>query len=356
MPGDLSNGLVRLSVAGTKIVSGAASQAIRLRGVNRSGLEYAEPGSQGFLESAGISEPEISHMVREWGANVIRVPFTQDWVLHGRGAYPASTYLDALDQVIYYAARAGAYTILDLQWIDADVPRGRNADGSFNRVPSLPNSDSIAVWSILAERYREEPAVLFDLFNEPHDPLSDDLAALEGIDEDGRALSAALAPRVDGRMAAVGQAPRSRDPSGACRVVALRFGGEVGVRPQGHAADARRGFDRGLVERRLQHARVSVVRKFQPAWRPSVSVRTLPSWREAFGHLSRTVPVFVAEWGGGPEHVRWGETLIRYLEEAGYRMGGVELVGLPAARRQRAGADVGSDRLRARRAAGVDGV
>jgi hypothetical protein len=38
-----------------------------------------------------------------------------------------------------------------------------------------------------------------------------------------------------------------------------------------------------------------------------------PSWREAFGHLSRTVPVFVAEWGGGPEHVRWGETLIRYL-------------------------------------------
>ena len=33
----------------------------------------------------------------------------------------------------------------------------------------------------------------------------------------------------------------------------------------------------------------------------------------SLGHLSRTVPVFVAEWGGGPEHVRWGETLIRYL-------------------------------------------
>ena len=112
MPGDLSSGLARLTVSGTKIVSGAASQTIRLRGVNRSGLEYAEPGSQGFLENAGISEPEISHMVREWGANVIRVPFNQDWVLHGRGSYTASTYLDALDQMIYYASRAGAYTIL----------------------------------------------------------------------------------------------------------------------------------------------------------------------------------------------------------------------------------------------------
>ena len=271
--GDLSSGLARLTVSGMKIVSGAASQAIRLRGVNRSGLEYAEPGSLGFLASAGISEPEISHMVREWGANVIRVPFNQDWVLRGRGAYAASTYLDALDQVIYYASRAGAYTILDLQWIDADVPRGRNADGSFNRVPSLPNSDSIAVWSILAERYREEPAVLFDLFNEPHDPLPDDPAALEGIDEDGRVF-----PLPSRRVSMAEWQAWARHLARAIRrehAESLLFvsGVRWAVRPQGHAADTRRGLDRGLFERRLLHARVSLVRKFQSAWRPSVSVR-----------------------------------------------------------------------------------
>jgi len=313
MPGDLSNGLGRLRVAGTKIVTSAASQAIRLRGVNRSGLEYAEPGSQGFLESAGISEPEISHVVREWGANVIRVPFNQDWVLRGRGAYPASTYLDALDQMIYYASRASAYTILDLQWIDADVPRGRNGDGSFNRVPSLPNSDSIAVWSILAERYREEPAVLFDLFNEPHDPLPDDLAALEGIDEDGRVF-----PLPSRRVSMAEWQPWARHLARAIRrehaesllfVSGVRWAYDLRGMPLTRAEGSTEVFSNVIYSTHVYPWCGS----FSQRGRRRFPFASSPSWREAFGHLSRTLPVFVAEWGGGPEHVGWGETLIRYL-------------------------------------------
>jgi hypothetical protein len=52
---------------------------------------------------------------------------------------------------------------------------------------------------------------------------------------------------------------------------------------------------------------------FSPRGRRRFPFARSPSWREAFGHLSRTFPVFAAEWGGGPEHIRWGETLIRYL-------------------------------------------
>ncbi len=57
------------------------------------------------------------------------------------------------------ASDRGAYTILDLQWLDAVT----------HVVPALPNRKSITLWSELARRYRSNPAVLYDIFNEPHD-------------------------------------------------------------------------------------------------------------------------------------------------------------------------------------------
>ena len=39
----------------------------------------------------------------------------------------------------------------------------------------------MTLWATLARRYAEEPAVLFDLFNEPHDLLSDDPHKLLGV-------------------------------------------------------------------------------------------------------------------------------------------------------------------------------
>lgn len=313
MPGDLSNGLVRLVVSGRQIVAGPSAEPLRLRGVNRSGLEYAEPGTQGFLDSAGISESEIAWMVSEWGANVIRVPFTQDWVLRGRGTLPPSAYLDAIDHVIYWAARAGAYTMLDLQWLDADVPCGRNADGSFNRVPSLPNTDSMVVWSTLAERYRDEPAVLFDVFNEPHDPLPDDPTALEGIDEAGHVF-----PLPARRVSMAEWQPWARHLVRAIRrvhaqslifVSGVNWAYDLRGMPLTMAEDSNDVFPNLVYSTHVY----PWCGAFSERGRRRFPFATSPSWGEAFGRLSRTVPVFVAEWGGGPEHVRWGETLIRYL-------------------------------------------
>ena len=47
------------------------------------------------------------------------------------------------------------------------------------RVAPTPDANSSVLWRTLAERYRDEPAVLFDLFNEPHDPLDDDFFPFE---------------------------------------------------------------------------------------------------------------------------------------------------------------------------------
>jgi hypothetical protein len=318
MRGDLSNGLRRLTVEGRQIVTTPSREPVLLRGLNRSGLEYSEPDGRGFLESAGISEAEISWMARDWGANIIRLPFNQDWILNGRGDCPPAAYLEALDQVIFWASRAGAYTLLDLQWLDADVVRGHNPDGSPNRVPSLPTLDSLAAWRTLAVRYREEPAVLFDLFNEPHDPIAADPTVLEGIREDGT-----LFPLEGRRVTMAEWQPWARQLVREIRREHARS--LIFVSGVSWAYDLR-GMPLTIAAGSSEHFADLVYSTHVYPWcgNPGWSLRgpwpvgpRALTWKEAFGRLARVAPVFVAEWGGGSAHVGWGETLVRYLRRLG---------------------------------------
>ncbi|MEP6962288.1 MAG: cellulase family glycosylhydrolase, partial [Acidobacteriota bacterium] len=102
-----SRGVVPLSVDGPRIVDPAGAPVL-LRGVNRSGLEYSLEAA-----SAGITCDHLAHLTRDWGANIIRLPFNQTWALR-------EDYLAEIDRVIAWAAENGAYTLLDLQWLDAE--------------------------------------------------------------------------------------------------------------------------------------------------------------------------------------------------------------------------------------------
>ena len=120
MNGQLSNGLPGLGTSGNRIIKLNTREPVILRGVNRSGLEYAGPDEQGFLSGASLSRSEIEFIVRDWQCNIIRLPFNQDFVLRGRLGRSGEEYQQAIDQVIYWASALGAYTLLDLQWLDAD--------------------------------------------------------------------------------------------------------------------------------------------------------------------------------------------------------------------------------------------
>ena len=170
MNGKLSNGLPPLAAAGNRIVNATTGAPVMLRGVNRSGLEYCDPDELGFLSGAGICRAEMQAIVQGWHCNIVRLPFNQDFVLHGRGGLSGEQYQQALDQAIAWNSMFGAYTLLDLQWLDAERIYG----GDRNFVAPLPNMDSVALWTTLAARYQDEPAVLYDVFTEPHDRLPDD--------------------------------------------------------------------------------------------------------------------------------------------------------------------------------------
>ncbi len=260
--GDLSHGLPALGALGNRIVQRDTAAVIHLRGVNRSGMEYAEPGELGFLHSSGISAQELREIVQTWNCNVIRIPFNQDWVLRGRGGHSVEEYRLALDQIVDWAASFGAYTLLDLQWLDADTIFGRLDDGSANHIAPMPNDETIDLWSILAERYKNEPAVLFDLYNEPHDVRPQDWQQC------ARKLVDTIRPIHPLSLIWISGTDWANDLRGV-QLDLPNLVYSAHVYPNRPARD----------------------------------------WKKRWGHLSGKYPVFIGEWGGGMTDLAWGATL-----------------------------------------------
>ena len=285
----LSHQLAPLKVVGNRIVNARTGIEVILRGVNRSGLEYSSLADP--LSSAGITEQEISEIVEHWGATVIRLPFNQAWALE-TPAYDPRHYRGAIEAVVEMAARRGAYTILDLQWLDGRTMRG-TVSGQPNYVAPLPNPDSILLWEQLGALWQDEPAILFDIFNEPHDVLPDDHEPALRIREDRSTFP--LWSRSVGKRA---WHPWARHMINAIRRVhqeALIF-----VPGTEWAYDLRDYPLSGV-------AGVVYSTHVYPGKR-------IP-WDMAFGNLAEVAPVFVGEWGGGDQDLAWGRQLLAYMEQ-----------------------------------------
>lgn len=174
-PRSLSAGLSWLAVEGNRVVDEAGDTVV-LRGVVRSGLEYTEGvtldptgvARPSAREAAGITALEIAEIARSWQANVVRIPLNQ------QSALTRPEYLSDIDTTVQLLAANGAYTLLALSRLDNLRAFGIDALGRPSMNPPLPDENSLALWRMLAERYRREPAVLYDIFNEPHVPLDSD--------------------------------------------------------------------------------------------------------------------------------------------------------------------------------------
>jgi aryl-phospho-beta-D-glucosidase BglC (GH1 family) len=298
MKGELSHGLPNLFISGNQIVGSDNTTPVLLRGLNRSGLEYSEPGTDGFLAAAQISQDEIGVMVSDWRANILRIPFNQDWCLHGRGGHSAEAYLGSLDQVIDWAASMGAYTILDLQWLDIETAYGTTSNATqgrtVNHVPPTPNEKTIELWRILAARYQHESAVIFDLLNEPHDRLPDDPNPLLLIGSDGRVTASDqthLSAQDWNRWASLLTAEvRKIKPD------SLIFVG---------------GVDWAFDLRGVQVEAPNIVYSTH-----IYANRPWFTWGRGLGRY-RDVPIFAGEWGGSDGELKFGRRLATKLRRRG---------------------------------------
>jgi hypothetical protein len=172
-----------IRVEGNRFVNGAG-QTIRLLGVDRTSSEYG--CVDGFGYNDGHYDAADAAAIASWNANAVRVPLNEDcWLgINGQpnsneGADPPLTqagYQESIENYVADLNAHGLYAILDLHW---------TAPGS--QVPleqqPMPDKDhSPAFWTSVASTFKNDPGVVFDVFNEPFDPTD----PRSGTDQDSQ--------------------------------------------------------------------------------------------------------------------------------------------------------------------------
>ncbi|HVZ79299.1 MAG TPA: cellulase family glycosylhydrolase [bacterium] len=163
-----------LQVVGNRLRSISQGCTVRLKGVNTDSLEFTTAG-QG---PAGGITAVVANAVTQWGSNVIRLPLSQDFWFGctnskvGGNPVNGPNYRALVDSIVNYCSSQNAYVILDLHWsgsqTGATAPCGTGW-GNATAQRYMPDDNSVTFWSSVASTYANNPAVLFDLFNEPYD-------------------------------------------------------------------------------------------------------------------------------------------------------------------------------------------
>jgi len=142
--------LERLRADGNRLVDPDGDTVI-LQGVN-----ISDPDK---LERGGHWHRRHFEVIREWGANVVRIP-VHPVAWRGRGK---DEYFELLDQAVVWATELGMYLIIDWHSI------GNLATELFQHpMYQTSRAETYDFWRSIAFRYQGIPTVAFyELFNEP---------------------------------------------------------------------------------------------------------------------------------------------------------------------------------------------
>jgi endoglucanase len=158
-----------LRVRGNELVDGPGrGRVVTIRGVNRSGTEYACIQGWGFFDSPHpdrIDDRAMIAAMRTWDINAVRLPLNEDCWLGvntppGRGG---AVYRRIVVAYVRALHAAGLYAVLDLH---VAAPGAVKATG-IDRMPDRDHAP--AFWHSVARTFRDDHALIFDLYNEPHD-------------------------------------------------------------------------------------------------------------------------------------------------------------------------------------------
>lgn len=144
------------------VVCTADARAHSFYGVDRPSLEWNPSG-------VNVSKDDFA-LMSAWGANVVRIALNQDFWLVGAALYD-SGYANVVDQAVLEAEAAGLDVILDLHWSDCGDSTVTSMTlqqcGNSNQ-QIMADTNSVEFWKEVADRYKSDGRVLFELYNEPH--------------------------------------------------------------------------------------------------------------------------------------------------------------------------------------------
>lgn len=166
-----------LRAEGNRLVNGEGDTVV-LNGFNRTGTEWPCIHGWGFID--GPSDDAAVDLMASWEPNAVRIPMNQQcWLGYGETTpeWTGENYRAFMEGWVTRITEAGMYAVLDLHWSShgTETAEGQQKMADADHSPDF--------WASVAERFKDNPAVLFDLYNEPHD-ISDECWR-DGCEVDG---------------------------------------------------------------------------------------------------------------------------------------------------------------------------
>ncbi|WP_249161248.1 cellulose binding domain-containing protein [Actinospica acidithermotolerans] len=170
--GTTSSVAPQLHVSGNKLVDASGNTFIP-HGVDRSGTEYECVQGYGIFD--GPSDQASITAMKSWGpVNAVRVPLNEacwNGESYVNSAYSGATYQQAIVNYVNLLNANGIVAILDLHWTDGTYTGNSSGCSSAEATCQKPMPDAagaIPFWTSVAQTFKGNDAVIFDLFNEPY--------------------------------------------------------------------------------------------------------------------------------------------------------------------------------------------
>ncbi|MGW2718574.1 cellulase family glycosylhydrolase [Streptomyces sp. NPDC001492] len=160
-----------LHVSGNKLVD-ADGRNRRLLGVNRSGGEFMCVQGRGIWD--GPVDDAALRAIADWKANTVRIPLNEEcWLGLStvKPEYAGAHYIAAVKDLVTMAEAHGLTPVLDLHWTYGQYTGNSAGCSDVHATCQKPMPDmqyTPSFWSSVASTFKADPAVVFDLFNEPY--------------------------------------------------------------------------------------------------------------------------------------------------------------------------------------------
>jgi hypothetical protein len=107
-------------------------------------------------------------LMKSWGSNVVRIALNQDFWLQGAAQHNV-LYPSTVARQVRWAEDAGLDVILDLHWSDRGNLAMTAPLNNGNSQQDMADVNSLQFWTEVADAYKGDGRVLFELYNEPRD-------------------------------------------------------------------------------------------------------------------------------------------------------------------------------------------
>jgi hypothetical protein len=153
-------------VQGNQIIDGYGNQLV-LRGSHIQSIldrykQYATTADH--LTYNHLNSATFDEMVNNWRMNTVRIA-TSDYIWQKWPYGGPTAYIQTLQSIVAQANQAGLYVVLSMhEELSSGLPPSQKEPTGW----AMPTPFAVNYWQTIASTFKNNPMVMFDLYNEPH--------------------------------------------------------------------------------------------------------------------------------------------------------------------------------------------